>query len=179
MQCARCGNLFVEVYLSFSSCFAWIVHACGSYSCKRSGRNWLTLWIFGFGWEFNLLRFFIFVVVGGYCRGYPFKLHGRHRLVDTWYVVLVILIVFPVEIFSVLCIFWIWLMAYYFCVMRKLFHGCILSILPWLLLIVFIFLSLPTLACPKIAKVPHVLVIHGEGDGTLDYMKVWVSSIYA
>lgn len=26
-------------------------------------------------------------------------------------------------------------------------------------------------ACPKIAKVPHVLVIHGEGDGTLDYMK--------
>ncbi|CAN6552831.1 unnamed protein product [Malus baccata var. baccata] len=26
-------------------------------------------------------------------------------------------------------------------------------------------------ACPSIAKVPHVLVIHGEGDGTLDYMK--------
>ncbi|XP_030533343.1 tyrosyl-DNA phosphodiesterase 1 isoform X2 [Rhodamnia argentea] len=26
-------------------------------------------------------------------------------------------------------------------------------------------------ACPILAKVPHVLVIHGEGDGTLDHMK--------
>ncbi|XP_022142241.1 tyrosyl-DNA phosphodiesterase 1 [Momordica charantia] len=26
-------------------------------------------------------------------------------------------------------------------------------------------------ACPTLAKVPHVLVIHGEGDGTLDHMK--------
>lgn len=27
-------------------------------------------------------------------------------------------------------------------------------------------------ACPALAKVPQVLVIHGEGDGTLDNMKV-------
>ncbi|XP_062013416.1 tyrosyl-DNA phosphodiesterase 1 isoform X1 [Rosa rugosa] len=26
-------------------------------------------------------------------------------------------------------------------------------------------------ACPTVAKIPHVLVVHGEGDGTLDYMK--------
>ncbi|XP_050367388.1 tyrosyl-DNA phosphodiesterase 1 [Argentina anserina] len=26
-------------------------------------------------------------------------------------------------------------------------------------------------ACPAVAKIPHVLVVHGEGDGTLDYMK--------
>ncbi|XP_031397042.1 tyrosyl-DNA phosphodiesterase 1 isoform X1 [Punica granatum] len=26
-------------------------------------------------------------------------------------------------------------------------------------------------ACPALAKVPHVLVVHGEGDGTLDHMK--------
>ncbi|KAK0578297.1 hypothetical protein LWI29_008219 [Acer saccharum] len=26
-------------------------------------------------------------------------------------------------------------------------------------------------ACPALAKVPHVLVIHGEGDGTLEHMK--------
>lgn len=26
-------------------------------------------------------------------------------------------------------------------------------------------------ACPTVSKIPHVLVIHGEGDGTLDYMK--------
>ncbi|TXG47099.1 hypothetical protein EZV62_026393 [Acer yangbiense] len=26
-------------------------------------------------------------------------------------------------------------------------------------------------ACPSLAKVPHVLVIHGEGDGTLEHMK--------
>ncbi|KAL8461355.1 hypothetical protein ACS0TY_032727 [Phlomoides rotata] len=25
--------------------------------------------------------------------------------------------------------------------------------------------------CPKLRKVPHVLVVHGEGDGTLEYMK--------
>lgn len=28
------------------------------------------------------------------------------------------------------------------------------------------------LACPILAKIPRVLVIHGEGDGTLDHMKV-------
>lgn len=27
-------------------------------------------------------------------------------------------------------------------------------------------------ACPMLKRVPHVLVIHGEGDGTLEYMKV-------
>ncbi|KAJ9689606.1 hypothetical protein PVL29_012348 [Vitis rotundifolia] len=26
-------------------------------------------------------------------------------------------------------------------------------------------------SCPTLAKIPHVLVIHGEGDGTLDHMK--------
>ncbi|XP_041023489.1 tyrosyl-DNA phosphodiesterase 1 isoform X5 [Juglans microcarpa x Juglans regia] len=26
-------------------------------------------------------------------------------------------------------------------------------------------------ACPALAKIPHVLVVHGEGDGTLDHMK--------
>ncbi|KAL6207085.1 hypothetical protein ACLB2K_024330 [Fragaria x ananassa] len=26
-------------------------------------------------------------------------------------------------------------------------------------------------ACPTVAKIPHVLVVHGEGDGTVDYMK--------
>lgn len=27
-------------------------------------------------------------------------------------------------------------------------------------------------ACPTIAKVPNVMVIHGEGEGTLEHMKV-------
>lgn len=27
-------------------------------------------------------------------------------------------------------------------------------------------------ACPTLSKIPHVLVVHGEGDGTLDHMKV-------
>lgn len=27
-------------------------------------------------------------------------------------------------------------------------------------------------SCPTLAKIPHVLVIHGEGDGTLDHMKL-------
>lgn len=30
----------------------------------------------------------------------------------------------------------------------------------------------PVVACPMLKKVPQVLVIHGEGDGTVEYMKV-------
>lgn len=33
--------------------------------------------------------------------------------------------------------------------------------------------------CPTLAKTPHVLVLHGEGDGTLDHMKVFLCSINA
>lgn len=36
-------------------------------------------------------------------------------------------------------------------------------------MIVYFFL---VVACPMLKKVPQVLVIHGEGDGTVEYMKV-------
>lgn len=31
-------------------------------------------------------------------------------------------------------------------------------------------------ACPALSKVPHVLVIHGESDGRVDYIKVCLRS---
>lgn len=31
---------------------------------------------------------------------------------------------------------------------------------------------LPDEACPALAKVPHVLVLHGQSDGSLELMKV-------
>ena len=34
-------------------------------------------------------------------------------------------------------------------------------------------------ACPTLEKTTHVLVLHGEGDGTLDHMKVFLCSTNA
>lgn len=42
----------------------------------------------------------------------------------------------------------------------------------FLFLFLFYLISSLSVACPTLAKIPHVLVIHGEGDGTLDHMKV-------
>lgn len=40
----------------------------------------------------------------------------------------------------------------------------------------FMLLFFRCVACPALAKIPHVLVVHGEGDGTLDHMKVYFYS---
>lgn len=35
------------------------------------------------------------------------------------------------------------------------------------------FIGFCGVACPTLAKVPRVMVVHGEGDGTLEQMKVY------
>ena len=51
---------------------------------------------------------------------------------------------------------------------------CIVLVLGSLIWLLSLFFPFSDAACPTIGKVPNVMVIHGEGDGTLEHMKVWL-----
>lgn len=55
---------------------------------------------------------------------------------------------------------------------------CVHSFVSYPLILIASAFPFPTVACPTLAKIPQVLVIHGEGDGTVDHMKVSLTSVY-
>lgn len=62
--------------------------------------------------------------------------------------------------------------------LRSSFHEAFFFSLFFFWIYNFFFYSQPFhAACPTLAKVPHVLVVHGEGDVTLNHMKVFLDSI--
>ena len=55
----------------------------------------------------------------------------------------------------------------------NLLHSYLYIVMPFYFYFYFYFgVRFLDVACPTLTKIPNVLVLHGEGDGTLDHMKV-------
>lgn len=70
---------------------------------------------------------------------------------------------------------WIWIgycLVSFFYFLFFFVSPCIVLVLGCLIWFISLFFPFSDAACPTIAKVPNVMVIHGEGDGTLEHMKV-------